>query len=221
MTDSKPSLIVVGDGGHAAVVRDLLQAVAIETDATVYSPHELVIGEPPGGALVTALAAKPREIVLAIGDNWRRWSVAEEIRRRFPNTSFRTLVHPTAYVSQSAEIGLGTLILGRAWVGPQAQLGQQTLVNTSATVEHHCVLEDFASIGPGGIMAGQSTLGFRSVLGLGASTLEGRSIGKDSVVGASSLVTRDVPESVIAIGVPAKVKRLRHPGEPYMKGPTP
>ena len=48
--------------------------------------------------------------------------------------------------------------------------------------------------------------------GLGVAVLEGVHIGKGAVVGAGSVVTKDVPEYAVAVGVPARVIRLR--GQP-------
>jgi maltose O-acetyltransferase len=44
-------------------------------------------------------------------------------------------------------------------------------------------------------------------LGGGAIVLAGVTVGADSVIGAGSIVTRDVPAGVVAVGNPARVVR--------------
>ena len=44
-------------------------------------------------------------------------------------------------------------------------------------------------------------------IGAGAILLPGVTIGKNSVIGAGSVVTRDIPENVVAVGVPCRVLR--------------
>lgn len=220
MSGKLQSLIIVGTGSHSAVVLDLIHSIGETPAAVVAAPRLVGPSDATTGSLSELLGVQPREILLAIGDNWTRWNLARQILDRFPETTFRALVHPSAYISQTAEIGPGSVVLGRAWVGPGASVGQNVIINTGAIVEHHCVVGDFGSLGPGAIMGGSSTLGSRSALGLGANTLEHRSIGSDTVIGAGSLVTRDIPGSVLAFGLPAKVRRQRPVDEPYMSGGT-
>jgi len=50
-------------------------------------------------------------------------------------------------------------------------------------------------------------LGENVFIGDGAKILKGVTIGRDSVVGAGSVVTRSIPAGVIAAGNPARVVR--------------
>jgi acetyltransferase-like isoleucine patch superfamily enzyme len=49
-------------------------------------------------------------------------------------------------------------------------------------------------------------------LGTGVKVLDGVRIGRDVVVGAGAVVTGDLPDGVVAAGVPARVVRVREPG---------
>ena len=51
------------------------------------------------------------------------------------------------------------------------------------------------------------TIGDNVWLGSGVIVCPGVTIGDDTVVGAGAVVTRDLPEAVVAVGVPAKVLR--------------
>jgi galactoside O-acetyltransferase len=53
------------------------------------------------------------------------------------------------------------------------------------------------------------------MVGIGATIMHGVSVGDDSVVGANSLVTRDLRSAIVAYGTPAVVKRERQTAEPY------
>jgi serine O-acetyltransferase len=55
-------------------------------------------------------------------------------------------------------------------------------------------------------------LGERVSVGAGATVLGPITIGDDAVIGAMSVVLKDVPPNSLAVGIPAKVKkRIRHP----------
>jgi len=74
---------------------------------------------------------------------------------------------------------------------------------------------DFASLGPGSRTGGNVSIGQRSVLGLQAGILQGRTIGEDTVVGAHSLVVEDIPPLSVAMGAPCRVTRSREWDENY------
>jgi acetyltransferase-like isoleucine patch superfamily enzyme len=59
-------------------------------------------------------------------------------------------------------------------------------------------------------------LGRATAIGIGASVIHEVTIGADTVVGAGAVVVGDLPERVVAYGVPARVVRSREPGEPYL-----
>ena len=58
------------------------------------------------------------------------------------------------------------------------------------------------------------TLGENVWLGTGAKVMDGVRIGRDVVVGAGAIVTEDLPDGVVAVGVPARVVRHRDGNAP-------
>tara|TARA_B100001059_G_C17835385_1_gene587708 strand:- start:2263 stop:2751 length:489 start_codon:yes stop_codon:yes gene_type:complete len=50
-------------------------------------------------------------------------------------------------------------------------------------------------------------IGERTFVGVGATILPGVTIGSDCIIGAGSLVSKDIPSGCLAVGVPAKVIR--------------
>ena len=93
-----------------------------------------------------------------------------------------------------------------AVIGAYARLGKGVIVNTSASVDHDCVVEDFAHLAPGTHLAGNVTVGSGAFLGVGVSVVPHRRIGEWSTVGAGATVIRDVPEASTAVGTPAATR---------------
>jgi acetyltransferase-like isoleucine patch superfamily enzyme len=81
-------------------------------------------------------------------------------------------------------------------------------VNTGAIVEHDVVIGDYAHVAPNAAMGGASGLGDYSFLGLNAAVRERVIIGSQSIIGAGAVVVCDVPDHVVAFGVPALVQGL-------------
>ena len=116
-----------------------------------------------------------------------------------------TLVHPSAVVSSYSSVGDGTVIMAGAVVNPFAKLGMGCIVNTSASIDHDCILGDGVHVSPGVYLAGGVLVGDCSWIGIAASVKQCVSIGRNVTVGAGSVVLADLPDGVVAVGVPANV----------------
>ena len=76
-------------------------------------------------------------------------------------------------------------------------------------VDHHNLIGAFAHIAPGVTLGGNVTIGARALIGLGASVMPGRSVGANAIIGAGAVVVDDIPDGVVAVGVPARIQRSR------------
>ncbi len=116
-------------------------------------------------------------------------------------------IHPTAFVAADAQISLGSQILANATVCTGVRLGEACIVNTASSVDHETVLGKGVHIAPGVTLAGCVSVGDYSLIGVGAVVLPRIKIGSDVIVGAGSVVTRDIPDCTIVYGNPAKIQR--------------
>lgn len=209
MTQSR-KIAILGAGGHALAVWDACVSAGFEpvgfVDPTSTALHA------HGLALLTDLAdvdLHDVEIALGIGHNFRREQAANELRFSYPEARLPVVLHQTAWVSPSADLGEGTVVLAQAHVGPMAKTGVGALLNTCASLDHESQLGDFSSLGPGAHTGGNVVIGARTMIGLNAGVLQGVSVGADTVIGAHSLVRQDVPAETVAYGVPCTPVRNR------------
>jgi sugar O-acyltransferase (sialic acid O-acetyltransferase NeuD family) len=197
--------VIWGASGHAKVLLDVLRepgyelAAFIDNDPDAVSPVDGVkvyAGE-DGLATWLARAAPGPAAAVAIGGGRLLAAAGCELL---------TVVHPTAYVADSAGLGAGAQVLAHACVAVDCRLGEGTIVNTSASVDHECALGDGVHVGPGAILAGLVTAGDGAFVGAGAVVLPRIRIGSRSKVGAGAVVTRDVPDGALVYGNPASVR---------------
>ncbi|MBV8864944.1 MAG: acetyltransferase [Acidobacteriaceae bacterium] len=218
-------LLVVGSSGHASIV---LEAIELRGEFNVLGLLDSfeAKGTLKHGYLVRGAAEDAAEIaevygchsfVVAIGDNWARWKIANAIATASNGVEFPAVVHPSVVFSKSARIGPGTVVMPAAVVGPNAILGEGCIVNIASVVNHDCRMADYSSLSGGVHLAGSIAIGMRSSVGIGSTIREKVSIGRDSVIGAGTVVLDDIPDEVVAYGVPAKVIRQRAPDERYMR----
>jgi len=118
---------------------------------------------------------------------------------------FATLLHPRARVSQTAELGEGCFLSPFANVSVRSKLGQHVFVNRGVLIGHHTTIGDFCSIHPGANIAGKVTIGEQTYIGMGAIIRDGVTIGSGCVIAAGAVVTRDLPDHVLVMGVPAQI----------------
>lgn len=135
-----------------------------------------------------------------------RRRLVETLRGRF-GLKFDRLVHPTAYLGGHVELGEGVLIGPGATVGPHTVLEEFSFINRSASIGHDARLGPYARVAPNATLAGFARLGAGSMVAAGATVLDRVYIGENSIVGAGAVATKDIPDGVIALGIPARVIR--------------
>jgi len=117
----------------------------------------------------------------------------------------------TANIDESVIVGEGAQVMRGAIVNVDARLGKQCIINTRALVEHDCILEDGVEIGPGAVLCGRVHVGKNSWVAANATVRPRVTIGSNTIIGAGAVVVSDIPDDVVAVGVPARI--LRHNGE--------
>jgi len=203
---SKMTFIVYGAGGHARVV----------LDASLASGHnpEFIVDDRPNCSQIYGIPViRPSDLrwlnldnfsfVVAVGCNEARERIYERtIRKRggLPTS----IIHPTAVVSPRARIGSGTVVLAGVVVNAEAWIGDNVILNTACSVDHDCQISNHVHLCPGSRLAGGVKIGLGSLIGTGACVIPRVMIGQKVTVGAGSVVVRDLTDSVVAYGNPAK-----------------
>jgi len=154
--------------------------------------------------------------VVAIGDNFTRGAILERALTACPHLVAVTVMHPAAVVARDAVVGAGSILLAGAVVSNGCVVGRGVLLGTNSSIDHDCTVADHASMGPGVATGGSVHVGRATAIGVGASVVHGVTIGAHTVIGAGAAVVADIPDCVIAYGVPAKVATARTPGDPYL-----
>ena len=138
-----------------------------------------------------------------IGDNQLRQRVTERVLAGGA-TLHVAVTHPQSVVSATASLGAGTQVLAGVVVNIGAKVGRGVILNTNCTVEHDCIIEDYAHVAPGATLTGRVSVGQAALIGAGAVVLPGRRVGAGATVGAGAVVTTDVPEGATVVGNPAR-----------------
>lgn len=208
-------LTVIGGGEHARVVietartepeRWIVEGFA-DTHPCEETQQRLGVAWLGGDDEVLARPAADRLYVLGIGSigvDDRRRRIVE--RYAAAGARFATIVHARAWVSPTAKLDEGAVVLAGAIVQSGARLGLHTLVGSGTVVEHDVTLGDFVQTGPGVILGGGASVGTGAYLGLGACVRDHVTVGAGVLVAMGAVVTADVVSGARVMGVPARAR---------------
>ena len=200
--------VVIGTGGHANSILDLIQSSGDTVEYFVGINNENVQhkGIPTVDFSEVNNSSSEFKFVFGIGDYKIRNRVIMEMNLSNQILRFPSLIHPTAYVSKSATIANGTVVFANSYVGPNSRIGKFCILNTGASVEHDCSIGNQNFFAPGTILAGRVIIGDNCFLGMGSLISDGISIGSDSVIAANSFVNENIPSNSFTAGTPAKLR---------------
>ena len=214
MAERGKPVLIIGAGGHAQVIADvLLRMREAGADLTPVGyldddpalAGQILLGLPVLGAIGHLSAVPHALLVIAIGENLARQRLFEALQG--DGARFAVARHPSAVIAPDVQIGQGSVICASVVVNPGSLVGANVILNTGCTVDHHNHIGDHVHIAPGVHLGGDVTIGEGTLVGIGATVMPQRRVGHWSVVSAGSLVHTDVPDRVVAAGVPARVVR--------------
>lgn len=190
-----------GASGHAKVIMDILESQG-DSVGVLYddSPH---CSDIHGHRVIEASKTEVvGPLIVSVGHNLSRAEIASRYK-----TEYARAVHKNAIVSETAEIGNGTVVMQGAIIQADATVGNHCIINTGASVDHECKIGDFVHISPHATLCGNVSVGEGSWVGAGATVIPGIKIGRRCTIGAGSVVVRDIPDGATAYGNPCKIKR--------------
>ncbi len=206
----KLPILIIGAGGHAAVVADALLAAGERvlgfTNTDTARHDRVVCGLHVLGDDRVLDAHTPDTLTLAnglggVGSVAARLTMQQRLQAR--GWRFVNVRHPAALVSRFARVHDGAQLLAASVVQAGAEVGEGCIVNTAAVVEHDVTLGGWVHVAPRALVCGDVAIGARSHIGAGAVVRQGIRLGEETVVGAGAVVVRDFAGGGLLIGVPA------------------
>lgn len=199
---SKPSLVLIGAGGHARACIDVIEHLGTFDIAGLIGSEEELQRECLGYRVIATdsdfakLAKLYQYALISVGQiesalfRQRLYDQAVVIGFKLP-----TIISPTAHVSRHAVVGDGTMVMHGAIVNAGAKVGSNCIINTNALIEHDAIVADHCHISTGAIVNGAANIGLGSFVGSQSVIKQGVTLGNNCVVGMGIAVRHHHAES--------------------------
>lgn len=205
-------IILLGAGGHAKVVVDLLHAldhrilgvcdpelanrgVAQWRGLPVLGNDEIIEEHQPDSiALANGIGSLPNS------------QLRRRLHQRFKRIGYRfiTLVHPSSVLGSGVELGEGVQIMAGTIIQADTKFGNDAIVNTGVRIDHESVIGDHVHVAPGAVLSGNVMVADGCHIGPGAVVIQGIKLGQGAVVGAGTTVLSDLPAQCQLTGQPPR-----------------
>lgn len=206
-------MLIIGAGGFAKELLQILHHLDQLDDLKFYDD----VTKNPKGLLFEKFSIlynenqakdyfdkKDNNFIIGIGNPLLRF----KMNKKFENLggSLSSCISKFARIgSYSVQIGSGTNILDNAIVSNNVSIGKGCIIYYNTVISHDCSINDFVEISPGANLLGRSIIGAFSQIGANSTILPDIKIGENVVVGAGAVVTKNLPDNCVAVGVPAKI----------------
>jgi sugar O-acyltransferase (sialic acid O-acetyltransferase NeuD family) len=204
-------IIIIGAGGFGKEVAWLIEQinrVELKWNLLGFIDDFKPVGESINGAAIIGdlswLKDKSLAIVCSISNPSIRKKIVQNLEST--NNEFVSLIHPKVELSKTVNIGRGTIICEGVKFTVNIEIGHHVIIYHDSVICHDARIEDYCSILPSVNISGNVHIKDGTTLGTGSKVIQNIQIGSDVIVGAGAVVVKDVPDNVITMGVPAKIK---------------
>ncbi len=197
-------LLILGGGGHASVLVDILRQqnrdiVGVVTPS-LSAERQVFKGILHFSSDDDVLNFNTSEIKLVNGiGSLPQQTLRTKIYEKFSQLGyeFETVIDHKAVISSYAKLGDGVQIMAGAIVQTGAIIGNNCIINTGAIIEHDCNIGEHNHIAPRATLSGQVKTKNNVHVGTGASVIQSVTLGERVIVGAGAAITQDIAKNSI------------------------
>lgn len=212
---NRKRVVVIGAGGFAREVKWLIHEIDrvspgwnfvgfVVSDLSIVGERDSrseILGD---YSWLRANRGRYDALALGVGTPGARLKIAGDLESEFADDMWPSLIHPTARLDNtSAQIGHGVLICAGVLGTVNLKLRAFSMVNLGCTLGHEVEIGRGCVLNPGVNVSGGVIFEDGVLAGTGSKILQYLRVGKGATVGAGSVVTRNVPEGVTVMGIPA------------------
>lgn len=117
---------------------------------------------------------------------------------------FPSLIGPSVIYSSTNSFGKGCIVCASSIITVSAVIGNHVIINLDSTAGHSAILKDYCTLYPSVNVSGNVFINKNVEIGTGTNIIQGVKIGENTIIGAGSVVVKDLPDNCTVVGTPAK-----------------
>ena len=154
--------------------------------------------------------------IITFGDNFLRKQIFSRVHKINKNFKWEKLISKQSFISKNVVVEQGSIVMPGVIINSYSRIGQMCLINTGSIIEHDNYFKNFSSAGPGVTTSGNVIVNELSHLGTGSVVIHDITIGKNTILGASSVAIKNLNSDSVYVGNPAKKIKERKKGSKYL-----
>lgn len=209
------TISILGSGTYGEVILEL--AVQLGYKVRYFYDDDLTkIGEKCGNIVVKdtisnllSLELRDQQYVIAIGNNLIRSRIAKKLKEK--GAFLITLIHPRAELCTSSKIGEGCIIHANSFVWSKCVIDSFSIISPGVVIAHHTKIGECSFVSAGSNVGAGIEVNELSFIGIGSTLMTGvKTIGRNSYIGAGSVIIKDVPDNAVVVGNPGRIIKYKH-----------
>lgn len=210
---SMRDLYIIGAGGFGRETAWLVER--INADTPTWNLRGFLDDETMQGRELTGYkVAGPVEMLKGMPDVWAVCAVGNvNIRRkivsRLSGVNFATLIDPDVKMSDRVTVGEGCIICAGCILTVDIKIGNHNIINLDCTVGHDATLDSYVTLYPSVNISGNTHIGSETEIGTGVNIIQGITVTGKTIIGAGSVVVKDIEKNGTYVGVPATLIGVR------------
>lgn len=208
-------IVIIGAGGHCKVIIEIIKSTneyeIVGITDKIAKGNMLNIPIIGDDSVLRKLYNEGVQYAFIGIGALNKINIRNDIYRKLKNIGFNipALIHKTAIVSPFSYVQEGTCVMAGAIINPGVTVNKNCIINTGSIIEHDCKIGNNTHISSNVAIAGGVNIGFNTHIGIGSSVIQGKIIGNNVTIGAGAVVIDDIADNSLAVGVPAKVIKMK------------
>lgn len=208
LQNNMEKIIIIGAGGHASEIVEYIECMnfskysstisfdiigIIDDDFQNFSKYDY--NYKYLGTITNHEYQKNISYVIGIANLKYRKNIVEKFLTN--GCKFTNIIHPTAMIAKTANIGTGNVISHNVSIGPLANIGNFNVINSRVTIGHDSSIKDFNFLSPVVALGGNTSLESHNLIGTSACTIPGISIGSSNTVMAGMVLNKSIENNQV------------------------